>query len=93
MITFSYYNFFLAFFITQVLSEKVAKALKLTGGSDAEETATFCDMFDKFFDVLNVSNYTEGVRHQKVFKLPYTHPDDFRLKVGYFKYLMNTCNA
>lgn len=76
MITFSYYVLF--FFITQVLSEKVAKALKLMGGSDAEETATFYDMFDKFFDVLNVSNYTEGVRHQKVFKLPYTHPDDFR---------------
>ena len=39
VITFSYYVFF--FFITQVLSEKVAKALKLTGGSDAEETSGF----------------------------------------------------
>ena len=29
--------FFLAFFIAQVLSEKVAKALKLTGGSDAKK--------------------------------------------------------
>ena len=50
-------------------------------------------MFYKFFDVLNVSNYTDGVRHQKVFKLSYTHPDDFRLKFGYFMYLVNTCNA
>jgi len=46
-----------------------------------EETAKFAGTFDKFFDALNVSNYTEGVRRRKPFQLPYRSSSDFRLKV------------
>ena len=72
---------FLMLIIPQVLSESVSKALQLTGGAEVEETAKFAGMFDKFFDALNVSNYTEGVRHRKPFQLPYRSASDFRLKV------------
>lgn len=41
----------------------VGKALQLTGGLAVEETAKFVLMFNKFFDVLNVSNLTNGTRH------------------------------
>ena len=34
--------------LAQVLSETVSKALVLTGGSKAEETAHFVNIFDKF---------------------------------------------
>ena len=43
--------------LSQVLSESVSKALKLTGGKEASETAKFVDMMDKFFDTMNVCNY------------------------------------
>ena len=36
---------------------------------------------DKFFDVLNVSNYTDGIHKRKEFKQPYRSAEDFRLKV------------
>ena len=65
----------------QVLSESVSKALKLTGGNEVSETARFVDMMDKFFDALNVHNYTEGVHKRKRFKMPYTSSKDMRLKV------------
>ena len=58
-----------------MLSETVSKALQLCGGAEAEETARFVSMFDKFFDSLNVSN------HRKVFQQPYRSAEDFRLKV------------
>ena len=63
-----------------LLSESVSKALQFTGGPDVEETAKFAGTFDKFFDALNVSNYTEGVRHRKPFQLPYRSSSDFWLK-------------
>jgi len=65
----------------QVLSESVSKALKLTGGPEAEETAVFISNMDKFFDCLDVNNFTSGVRQRKPFQLPYRSGDDFRLKV------------
>ena len=34
----------------QVLSESVSKALQLTGGDEAVETARFVSMMDKLFD-------------------------------------------
>ena len=37
------------------------------GVAEVEETAKFAGVFDNFFDALNVSNYTEGVRHRKPF--------------------------
>lgn len=55
--------------------------MQLTGGSDAEKTAIFCNMYDNYFDALNVSSYAKGVRQQKKFQLPYTSSNDFRLKV------------
>ena len=56
--------------IMQVLSCSVSKALALLGGSEASETAEFCDVFDKFFDAFNVSNFTDGKHHQKPFQNP-----------------------
>ena len=41
-------------FFWQVLSESVSKALHLTGGEMASETAHFVGMVDHFFDCLNV---------------------------------------
>eukprot|EP00731_Ephydatia_muelleri_P013889 Em0007g1199a len=64
---------------TQLLSESVSKALHLLGGPDAEETANFIALFDKFFYSFNVSNYTEANRHRKPFRQPYRSSDDFRL--------------
>ena len=40
------------------------------------EAAHFVEMIDKFFDALNVKNYTDGCRSLKSFKLP-----DMRIKV------------
>lgn len=59
----------------------MSKALVLTGGNEVKETARFVSMFDKFFDSLNVSNFTNGTRHRKPFQYPYRHGDDHRLKV------------
>ena len=66
----------------QLLSETVAKALVLSGDPAVQETAKFVTMFDKFFDALNVFNYTSGVNKRKVFQQPYRSGDDFRLKVS-----------
>ena len=69
-------------FIPQVLSDSVSKALLLTSGEEAKQTAKFCDMFNKFFDCLNVSNFTDGQRSRNAFKSPYRKgKEDFRLKV------------
>jgi len=57
--------------------------MKLTGGPEAQATATFIDMCDKFFDCLNVDNCNEGKNSKKDFKKPYTEKDDFRLKVAH----------
>ena len=38
-------------------------------------------MFDKFFDILNVSNFTNGARYRKSTLHPYRHKDDERLHV------------
>ena len=42
----------------KVLSESVSKALTLVGGEETSETAKFTSMLDKFFDALNVTNFT-----------------------------------
>ena len=44
----------------QVLSESVGKAVMLVGGPEAQETAKFVLMFDKFFDALNVGDFYSG---------------------------------
>ena len=65
----------------QVLSESVGKALKLTGGMEVQETATFVMMFDKFFDIFNVSNFSNSIHQRKPFKAPFHKGSDFRLTV------------
>ena len=67
---------------TLTAGESVGKGLKLTGGDDVSETALFVEMFDKFFDCLNVSNFNAGKRQRKPFKQPYRSGKDFRLKVN-----------
>ena len=64
----------------QVLSTSVAEAVHLTSGEEARETACFIEMFDKFFDCLNVNNFNSGKNKRKVFQDPF-RPNDFRLKV------------
>ena len=55
--------------------------IELTGGDEASETARFVGMVDKFFDALNVHNYTHGVHSRKRFKMTYTSGEDMRLKL------------
>lgn len=66
----------------QVLSETVAKGLKFTFKEDAREAAVFVEKIDKFFDSLNVTNYTKCITTLKPFKMPYRSGDDFRMKVS-----------
>lgn len=47
----------------QVLSSSVANALRISLKSQAAGTALFCEMFNKFFDCLNVSCLCEGKKH------------------------------
>lgn len=54
--------------------------MQLTGGPAAEETAKFILIFDTFFDILNVTNFTNGTRYKKPFL---RHKEDARLKVSY----------
>ena len=74
------------YFLPQVLSESVSKALQIAVGSEAAETAKFVGMMDKLFDILNVHNYTHGLRARKPFQMPYTTSRDKRLKVVMFLY-------
>ena len=61
----------------------------LIGGKDAQETAKFVGMFDKFFDCFNVSSFVKGKQSRKPFQNPYRSANDFRLKVINFRYLAN----
>ena len=56
--------------------------MKVRSKAETEETAKFVDMFDKFFDCLNVSSFTAGIQSRNAFKSPYRKDTDFRLKVG-----------
>lgn len=77
MLTYMYFsNLF------QALSGTVSKALSLTGGEEASETALFVSMMDRFFDCVNVGNYTEGKHSRNPFKQPYRSSSDFRLRVS-----------
>ena len=67
--------------LLQVLSESVANALERTGGNEVSETVKFVRNMDRFFDCLNVSNFTTGYHKRKVYQNPYTSKNDFRLKV------------
>ena len=60
----------------------MSKALQLTQGEQAGETVKFVDHMDKFFDALNVSNFTNGKKNRKPFQNPYRSDKDFRLTVS-----------
>lgn len=66
----------------QVLSQSVSKALQMTVGTRAKETARFADMFDRFFDCLNCSTLSAGKRTRNPFKSPYRSGTDWKLKVN-----------
>jgi len=46
-----------------------------------EQTVQFTALFDKYFDCMNVGNFTDGKHHRKQFQTPYRSTSDFRLKV------------
>jgi hypothetical protein len=75
----------------QVLSNTISKSLKLFIGAEAEETAKFADIFNKFFDCFNVSHCLAAQKSRNPFMLPYRSAEDFRLKwlqedfLGYLK--------
>ena len=46
-----------------------------------EETVKFTQMFDRFFDCLNVNDYESGKHSQNSFKDPYRSSKDFRLNI------------
>ena len=64
----------------------VAQALRrFFPDGDAEKTAQFCDMVNKFFDCLNVRSTTKHVRKRNNFLAPYSSSNDER-----FDWLKNT---
>ena len=65
----------------QVLSESVSKALELSGDLHVQKTAEFAGIFDKFFDIMNVTNFINAKQKRKVFQNVYRSADDFRLNV------------
>ena len=60
----------------------MAAALRLTGGTEVEQTANFVEMMDRFFDCMNVNMLTAGKHKRNPFKDPF-RPNDFRIKVYY----------
>jgi hypothetical protein len=63
----------------QVMSNTVAMALhRHYPQGDAEETAKFCEMVNKFFDCLNTRSTTEHIRKRNEFLAEYTSLDDSR---------------
>ena len=59
----------------------MANAIKLFLKEDAEETAIFIERFNKFFDILNVRNYSEFFMKKNYDKSPYRWGQDKRLEV------------
>ena len=67
----------------------MSKALYFYGEIEEPfETAYVIEKIDKFFDVLNVSSFSQGKLKRKVFQKPYLSPNDFRLMVH--KYILIT---
>ena len=75
-----------------MLSESVSNALMLTGGSSVEGTANFVEMMDKWFDCLNVHNFSHGVHARKPFQMPYGNGKDKRLTVRGNKLYTHSCS-
>ena len=43
---------------------------------------------DRFFDSLNVTNYSEGYEKLKPYRMPYQSVEDFRFKVCVYVYVI-----
>ena len=65
----------------QVLSNTVSKAMEVRSKAETEKTAKLVDMFDKFFDCLNMSSFTARIQSRNPFKSRYRKDTDFRLKL------------
>ena len=68
----------------------MSNALHTFGGPEAEKTAEFAEMFDKWFDIMNVSNFNDGKKEKKIFKHPYRSPKDIRIKVCKYVFINET---
>ena len=55
--------------------------MRLSIGEEADETAKFVEMCDKWFDAMNVHNLYEGKHHKKDFQKPYESTNDDRLVI------------
>ena len=62
--------------VAEVISTTVSKVLSNYGPADTAGTAEFCLMFDKFFDIMNVSSTTASSRELKPFNTPFLSTDD-----------------
>ena len=69
------------------MNSSVAKALRLTGGDEAVETANFVEIVDKLFNCLNASSLSKGRHQRKAFAQPYFKLDDFRIEVSNSLYM------
>ena len=75
------------------MSTTVATALKVfVKDNEADETAKFVEMFDKFFDALNVTNYTKCIVKRKYFQTVYRWAKDFRLEVLKYHFIVLIIN-
>ena len=74
-----------------MLSESVVGALRKGSTEDTVETIRFVEMMDRFFDCLNVNNFSTSKEKIKPFQSPYTSAKDFRLTVcnTAFVYIFN----
>eukprot|EP00112_Aurelia_sp_Birch-Aquarium-sp1_P001448 Seg1156.4 transcript_id=Seg1156.4/GoldUCD/mRNA.D3Y31 product="DNA transposase THAP9" pseudo=true protein_id=Seg1156.4/GoldUCD/D3Y31 len=83
----------------QVLSESVGTVLQKFGPPQAEGTAQFCLMMDKFFDCINVRNTKECTIKRKDFLKPYSSIHDERFSwlrdtfLGYFENWLKSIEA
>lgn len=56
--------------------------MEFLGNPESKETIRFIKMFDRWFDILNVSNSSEGVQKRKPDRMPIRRNDP-RLQVSY----------
>ena len=81
----------------QVLSNTMALALRrFYADGDAEETARFCEMINKFFDCLNAQSTREHTSKRNDLLPPYSSVDDERfdwLQNKFLEYLKEWLTA
>lgn len=70
------------YFYFHVLSNSVAEAMEFLGNPESKKTIRFIKILDRWFDILNVRNSSEGVQKRKPDRMP-IHRNDPRLQVSY----------